>query len=376
MDGKRSGATRRKPYERNASARIVHYKGRPFGVRWKLGTDEGEITTGTFDRDEAIEFKAMLVSQLNEGYIPGRESEGPMIEWPDFRLRYQLEYLSSLSKRYCESWRTTANHVERVLDPKHLSEINKNQLSYFRGVLIEEGKSLASVKSYMATLQAALAWAVDVDLLDKVPKLRRLKGVGKTPTMRSRPTNEEEFERILANFAKERPYDTDQWIDFCKGLRYSGFRIDELRRLSWNEGDPLSIDQSHELPLIRMFAEGHKSRRDVFQPMTPEFWKLISKPGRSRSGLVFPMQGQRGPFQSNWIGEVIAQVGKRAGIITGEKGKTATSHDIGRRMFITHVAKTQGLSSAQKWARHSDPSTTANYYVVHDAIALAKESGW
>lgn len=163
---------------------------------------------------------------------------------------------------------------------------------------------------------------------------------------------------------------------FAKGLRMSGFRVDELRRLSWDTDQLLSIDQTHEVTLVKMFAEGHKSRRDTYQPITKEFWDLIDRRGISRRGLVFPLHGQRGLLTNNSVVRVISKICKRAGIVTGQDGKTATSHDIGRRMFLTHIAATEGLSTAQQWARHADPRTTASYYVSHDAVKLAKQAGW
>lgn len=206
MDGggsrKASNRTTQQP-----RARLIRYKTRPFAIRWQVGDKRGEVTAGTRNRDEAVAFRALLLRDLAEGYLPGKSDEGPRIAWSDFRLRYELEHLATLSTRYQTSWRTAANQLESIIDPQRLSDLTKGTLSRFRGTLIDEDLSLASVVSYVTTVRAALSWASDMDLLEgSVPRLRRMKRPIHSAAMRSRPTNEEEFERFLMAIPKERPF--------------------------------------------------------------------------------------------------------------------------------------------------------------------------
>lgn len=50
----------------------------------------------------------------------------------------------------------------------------------------------------------------------------------------------------------------------------------------------------------------------------------------------------------------------------------ASSRDIVRRHFLTEMAP---HSITQKWARHTDPRTTSQFYVRHEAEELATVGG-
>ena len=369
-------ARRRK---QQARARLVNYKDRPFGIRWEYGEFTGQISTGTNNRDKAAGEMALLLRDLEQGIIPGQEDEGPNISWADFRIRYQSEYLRTMSEGSWSGWTTAANHYERLLKPTRLSDLNKSAFSKLRGLLLEEGKAVSSIASYTRTLRAALGWAYSEELLrDPPPRIRARKGLRKRSGMRSRPITGEEFDRIVEAAKVERPKDYKVWQRFLKGLWESSLRVDELRRLTWDEGDDLSIDSSGKYPMIRMLAEGHKSGRDCFQPITPEFWALISKPGVVRRGNVFPLPGRKGQQMTRKrVIRVVSAIGKRAKVITGiTTAKTATSHDIGRRAALTRLAGKMKLSQVQQWARHSDPRTTSEFYIRDEANALAEAVGW
>ena len=343
-----------------------------------MGDKSGETTAGTSDWEEAVGEKALVLRDLANGILPGKVIDGPNISWADFRLRYQTEHLVALSDGSRSAWTTAANHLERLLNPRRLAEIDKGALSKFRGKLAAEELAGNSVATYVRTIRAAIGWAYDMDLVTELPRLRIRKGLKRKSGMRSRPITGEEFDRIIAAAESERPNDYIVWQDFLRGLWHSSLRVDELRRLSWDSRSELSIDESGQYPMIRMFAEGHKSGRDCFQPITPEFWELISKTGRSRSGYVFPLPARKGDqMTAKRVIRVISDIGKAAGVITDPTtGKTATSHDIGRRAALTRLSKVLTMSQTQQWARHSDPRTTSQFYLRDEANALAEAAGW
>jgi integrase len=363
---------------RPAGARIVVYKNRAIGIRWHLGEKEGEVSSGTLDRDEAIGERAIILRDLREGIFPTREADGPSIIWKDFRQRYQNEHLVSLSEGSNAAWATAANHLQRLAKPKKLIDVTKAMLSRFRGDLLAEGKSPNSVATYLRTIRAALGWAYELDLIRDLPKIKARKGIKKSNSMRSRPITGEEFDRIISLVPKKRPKDADQITDFINGLWHSLLRIDELRRLSWDECESLRIDESGKYPMIFMRADGHKGRRDCYQPITPEFWKLISKPGRIRSGYVLPLPGRGGrQMARKSIIRIVNAIGKASMVVTDTTtGKYATSHDIGRRAGLTRLSRKLKLSQVQQLARHTDPQTTSQFYIRDDAEELAEATGW
>jgi integrase len=234
------------------------------------------------------------------------------------------------------------------------------------------------VATYLRTLRAALGWACDeAELIKSAPKIRARRKLKRKRGMRSRPITGEEFDRILKAVSEIRPRDAAAWLDFIKGLPMSSLRIDELRRLSWDEGAELSIDQTGRYPVIKMLAEGHKAGEDCYQPITPEFWALISRPGRLRTGHVFPLAGRGQQMTRKAVIRVVSAIGAKAGVITEPTtGKTATSHDIGRRAALTKLSETLSMSQTQQMARHADPRTTSQYYLRHDAEKLAEAIGW
>ena len=142
--------------DRTRRARLVRYRNRPVGIRWRLGSKSGEVSSGTFDRDEAVGARALLLRDLANGILPSKETEGPAISWADFRLRYEVEHLADMSRGSQAGWRTAANHLERLQEPRRLADVGKGMLSKFRGDLVSEGKSPFSVATYLRTIRAAL----------------------------------------------------------------------------------------------------------------------------------------------------------------------------------------------------------------------------
>lgn len=348
--------------------RVVRYKSRPYGLRWTQADGSyREVSSGCTRLRDAEREAARLEVQLSESAI-----DSPDIGWRQFRERYEQEKLPQLSESSYVQWQTTANWLERTINPRRLADINRSMLSRFQGQL-REHVSEASVRSYLRTLLAALGWAADVDLIAEAPRIRLPRRTG-TRNMRSRPINVEEFERILMAVPRVRPHDAPAWEKFLLGLWHSGLRVDELRRLSWNQGEQLSLDLTHEVPLIRMVAGGHKSRRDEFQPVTPEFWALIKTAPPNRQGHVFPLSGRRGQMTRKATTRVVATIGHAAGVITEpDSGKTATSHDIGRRAFLTRMDQVLSIAELQKWARHASPATTMGYYHHRTAVELGRK---
>lgn len=306
------------------------------------------------------------------------------MRWEDFKFTYRMEYLSTLSEGSQSAWTTASNWLDKLIKPRRLSDLNKATLSRFHGLLLShvskerpKQMSASSAATYVRTIRAALGWAVDMDFIEHAPKLRVRKGLKKQSGMRSRPITAKEFDAILTAVADVRPRDTETWRRFLRGLSLSSLRIDELRRLTWDDTDDLSIDTTGSIPVIRMLAEGHKSGTDCFQPITPAFWSLITEGNRPRVGYVFPLPGKTGQMTRKRVIRTISKIGKQSKVVTNSAtNKTATSHDIGRRSFLTALSTQLSMSQTQAWARHSDPRTTSQYYIRHEAEALARAAGW
>ena len=353
---------------RRARVRVARYKDRPHGLRWSADGHSGEISSGELLYTKALVAAGLLLAELERGVLP---TDGPTSTcWAVFRRMYEDQGLSQLSEASQGQWRTAVNWVEKILDPKSLHDFDKQSIRKLRDLLLAEGLSPASVRSYLATLRAGLAWACDeADLIDDVPRFKMPKTVG-TSNMRSRPITLEEFERILSVVPKVRKHDADDWTRFLKGLWLSGLRVDELRRLSWEPSAKLCVVTHTEYPLVRILLGGQKAKREEFAPITKAFWDLISE--GEGTGYVLPLRGRKGQMIRSHVIRVIAEIGRRAGVVTdATKGKTATSHDIGKRAYITRMDGTLTGPELQKAARHASIETTMSYYHHKTAIELA-----
>ncbi|MEM9351791.1 MAG: tyrosine-type recombinase/integrase [Planctomycetota bacterium] len=355
--------------------KVVNRKDKPFLVlRW-IDPETGktrERQTGTRRRREAERFAADLESQLASGTLDAGE-----MPWDRFRVRYQDEHLAGLSSDYQGQWRTAANWLEKLHGPQliRLKDLDASMLSRFQAGLRNEGLPATTIKSYLRPLRAALRWAERLELIAEAPRVTMPKGgKGRSKQMRSRPVTGEEFERIVAAVPRVRKHDAARWQRFLWGLWESGFRVSELLRLSWDPEGLLYVDTQHPIPLVRIYAEGHKRRNDQFQPITPEFWRLIETSPESRRGFVFSLPNRSGAQMSGKrVIRVIGDVGRAARVVTDhETGKHATSHDIGRRPFTRRLMRVLSQAEAAEWMRHQSPETTMAYYHQVKAEDLAE----
>jgi integrase len=328
-----------------------------------------EETTGTASKRDAYHIAADRARRIVEGTYS--ECYG----WREFCARYEREHMPSLSAKSLEAWRTTRRWIGKVEPPEDVSQVDTAYIVRWQNGLRRRHVGETSIAAYSARLRAALNWAADLGIIAKAPKVRMpKKAKGRSKIARSRAITAEEFDRIVMAAEKVRPDDAALWQRFLRGLWHSGFRLDELLKLSWSPRAAWSIDTSGEIPCVRIRGEGEKAGRDRLQPITPEFWDLCCEtPTDDRQGPVFPLpNGHGGQLTVKRVGRIISKIGKRARVVTDpQTGKCATSHDIGRRAFATRMEGTLSLAELQKWMRHASMSTLLNYYHHADAQQLA-----
>lgn len=92
---------------------------------------------------------------------------------------------------------TVFNAVERIIDPKRLGDVTAARLSGFQAKLRDEGKSEATIRSYLAHLRSALSWALDVGMLRHVPKFPKVQRAKGSKIMKGRPVDPKEFHTML-----------------------------------------------------------------------------------------------------------------------------------------------------------------------------------
>ena len=110
--------------------------------------------------------------------------------------------------------------------------------------------------------------------------------------------------------------------------------------------------------------------------MTPDFATfLMETPEAERVGRVFKLDGLNTakPISSRWVGMIVSEIGRRAGVVVNKAdGKFASAHDL-RRSYATRWAPRVKPATLQLLMRHADISTTLKYYVAQDAADVSDE---
>jgi len=330
-------------------------------------------SAGTTDWREAERQAGELEKELRAGrYAPPSK-----VTWADFRKRYEAEKGAAQAAKTRETFRSAANHLERVLNPDRLVKLTAAALSRFQAKLREEGMGEVTIGTTLRHLRAALSWGVDVGLLPAVPKM----AIPRAGGARSRAVSGEEFDRMLTAVPKVRPHDSPAWEFYLRGLHLGGLRLEESLALSWDEDAPFTVDLTGRRPAFRIAAAAQKARRDERLPMTEDFYRLIMQtPEAERAGKVFKL-----PATGKQVCRIIAAIGQKAGVVvaTVEKRKRidgklttttgkkyATAHDL-RRSFGTRWAKRVMPAVLRRLMRHAEIATTMKYYVTIDADAVA-----
>lgn len=383
---KRDSSSKRVP-----KVRIARPANRPFQLRYTdpVTKKEVRVSCGTRDEFEIARQKTELEAKLLLGLQPTTKrqlSRGPAMPWEDFREAYSTLYLVTLRPGSASDTESRLDVAERILQPRTLAEVaNSDSLHRLQAALLEgresrfnRPRSPHTVKSHIASVLAALNWAAEMEWLDTVPRLRKVK-VSKLRHMKGRAIVAEEFERMLHITPKITGEEAaESWRYVLRGLWESGLRIEELMNLSWDDHRYIvAVWKRGAHPVLAIPANMQKNDTEEAIPLVPGFEAvLLEIPPENRHGWVFnpySLQSrlgrrpkQRRP-QAEWVGKIITRIGEAAGVIVKPASgkvpaKFASSHDL-RRSFAERMYDA-GLPEREitRIMRHSDPKTTQRYY--------------
>lgn len=351
-------------------------------MRWTdpdTGRDVWESTKTKIRRD-AERKQRNTERELNEGTYYKIVKTG----WDDFRERYETEVVPGLAKSTAKMVSITFNHVEKIISPKTIKQIDGNALSKFVKRLRERGLKEVSIKDYLAHLRASLNWAKSVNLLNVVPVFPKLKRARLEKAMKGRPITGEEFDRMLDAVPKvikmkgcsedDKANVVESWKFLLRGLWLSGLRLGESLDLYWDRDDRLSVDLSGKYPMLRIRAEAEKGHRDRLLPIVPEFAEfLLSVPKSERFGPVFnPLSGwgPRNKMTPMTVSKKIAKIGRKACVKVSDE-KFASAHDL-RRSFGERWSQLIMPQQLMQLMRHENMETTLRYYVGRNAETAAE----
>jgi integrase len=387
--------------------RIVRYADRPFQLRYDCPVEKRQIriSTGTRDDDEAERQKAELEAKLLLGISIAKERVkvlGSEMEWSDFREQYRTLHLATVRDSTGIHAESRLDLAERILRPKTLGDMaDSNSLLQLQAKLLageqsrrKKPRSPHTVKGYIGCVIAALNRAHMQDWLPTAPKIRKLK-TSKMKSMKGRPITEQEFEAMLkvtATVVGEAA--AESWKHVLRGLWTSALRLDELMHVSWTKsGSIRPVWEKGSLPILEIPAAMQKNDTEENIPLLPWFEAvLLETPEENRKGWVFVPQslqlkvGRKVRHQrpdAEWVGKVIARIGKEAQIEvepedkrTGRPAKYASAHDL--RRSCGERMRNAGVPPLVicRVMRHSSWDTTRRHYapgdIQKDAEILAK----
>jgi integrase len=382
------------------SVRMVRAGGRPIQLRYtsRETGKEVRLSTGTYDPEIAAEQKKELEAKLLLG-LPAskrRKITGPNMLWEDFRERYTALQLATLREKSAIDAESRLDIAERIVRPRLLCDLANSEVLHDLQQKLLAGaesrfkrpRSAITTHNYMATILAALSWAVYMEWLPAVPRVRKIK-TAKLRQMKGRPITLEEFERMIkATDAVVGTAAAPTWRYVLRGLWESGLRLGELLRVHWtNQAYIVPAWPDGEYPILTIPAAMQKNDTEESIPLLPGFAKLLRQtPEDQRSGFAFdPLSMQRKAGRElsrdrigvEWVGKVITKIGTKAKVVVvpkeGErKAKFASAHDL-RRSCADRLAAA-GVSEREVSAimRHASVETTRRHYTPGNSQRTAK----
>lgn len=366
---------------RRIRVRVVHRADRnKYCLRWRdrAGKTHEEVTEAVRRRD------AQTLAGHKESQIAA-EGSAEAIPWHIVRDRYEAEALQTKRTKTKALWTSSTNSLFAFEEPDYVQDLTADYFSRYSAALLAKGRSVATLAAYLRALRAALNWAGEIYPTYTPPRIRVPKAAQK---MKGRPITLEEFERMLA--ATEKIVGRKRgktWRAFLRALWASGLRLGEAMTLSWDQPDQIHIvDLDGRRPMLGIPGDRDKGKRSRLLAMAPEFAKLLRHmPSERRHGPVFRLTLESRVVDLIVASETISAIGEAAKVrvrsrIKRQKDGTqkqvvkwASAHDL-RRSFGTRWAG-RGLAPTKlrELMRHSDIATTMQYYVEHDASAVADE---
>lgn len=374
--------------------RIARPDGRPYQLRYFDPAEQREvrISVGSRDEGEADRRKKELEARLLLGIGPNRKkrSGGANMPWEEFRERYTELQLMALRDASAIDAESRLNIAERILKPRTLADIaNSEALTELQSRLLAGAESRydpprprspMTVKSHMASVMAAINWAVSMNWLPSAPKIKPIK-VAKLRQMKGRPLVTEEFERMLTVTPKVvGKAAAASWKRVLRGLWESGLRIGELMAMSWDDPNQIQpVWPRRGLPILAIPHDLQKNDTEESIPMLPGFEAVLLKtPEDARTGWIFNPESlqfqlgrkpQHGRPDAEWVGKVVARIGKKANVVVlaanpnrGTVAKFASAHDLRRSCAQRLLDAGVSERDVQAVMRHASFETTRRHY--------------
>ena len=245
------------------------------------------------------------------------------------------------------------NHLKPAFGPMRLNEIGVGEVARFRGKLIEKKLGEKRINNILLVLSKALRYALDCELITKVPKL----GLFKVERPEIVAWDFEQYARLVAAAKAE----GETWHVAVLLAGEAGLRVGEVKELRWREDVDMiarTITVNRQTCNAETTTPKGRTRRVV--PMTSALYDALRRMQTIRDGYVVRnLDGT--PKPDGETDHAIARICRRAGL------PIRYWHTL-RHTFGTHAALF-GVNPwrLQTWLGHKRIDETMLYVHVAEA---------
>lgn len=295
----------------------------------------------------------------------------PVGTWEEFCSRVQRDLYPDWRPSTRAAWECARRQLEAFRTPESLADVDADLIAAFRADLRARR---VGPDSYLRTLRSVLRSAAGWYPSYKAPTIRTAK-----QDAGGRPLSRAEVKALLE--ATDGVVGEALAIEYRRMIRivtWTGLRKKQAVLLSWDPTEPVRIeglDGRH--PELVIERSAHKGKRLDRFPLLPPAVAILRKiPRANRVGPIFKL----GTSSIGRVGELVAKIGKKAGVVTGrriahyrvkrkgretgpvEVDRYASMHDL-KRTFVRRLLE-MGFSPTEvaRLAQHQTFETTWEFY--------------
>lgn len=294
-------------------------------------------------RAGALAYESLLRQKLVRGESLDDEKEKvPTLK--EFSTKWQEIYVRNNNKPSEQRQKeyTFRVHLNPILGKLPLDKIPMQKIEEYKSIKIKSGLRNKTINNHLTILAKCLRTAVDWEIIDKIPKIVKLK----VAPYESEFLSQEECDLLLAH-AK------GIWYEMILFALRTGMRLGELTGLDWSAVDLKEKRVSVVRALVRDQIVSPKSNKIRHIPLTDEVCQVLNR-REKKSGFVFV--DENGDFlKAERCRRNLHFICDRAGM------KRAKWHTM-RHTFASHLIQLGAHQiEVQRLLGHSDIQTTMRY---------------
>ncbi len=287
--------------------------------------------------------------------------------WDGILQQYQDEHMKTKSPGYRCAFNSAMTKIRDLSGIKTVLEIDRDWVGKLTAEVVDDCDSINTAASYLRSLRTFVNWMIERQFIKPVKV--RLPSIPDSEAARGEPITFEQFEKIIqATPLVVEAARSESFENLLYGYWYSGFRLSELLRLSWDDKKQIHVrNLDTEYPVVVFPKMKSKGKVAELWPI-PDDFAMFLRDFERRTGNVFqPLNSRLKPYAvPSTVGKVVADISERSSVtVVGSDGEErfATANDI-RRAFITRmfVAYPDNLDLVRRLARHKSLETTMRYY--------------